>query len=58
VSAFNETRVDPGYFFSLIILLKARLVAVSKLKPASDILATYEKAGQRNFGENYVRRRN
>lgn len=33
---------------------KARLVAVSKLKPASDILAAYEKAGHRNFGENYV----
>ncbi|KAF9101512.1 hypothetical protein BGX29_005524 [Mortierella sp. GBA35] len=32
----------------------ARLVAVSKLKPASDILAAYEKAGHRNFGENYV----
>ncbi|KAF9912939.1 hypothetical protein EC991_007553 [Linnemannia zychae] len=33
---------------------KARLVAVSKLKPASDIFAAYEKAGQRHFGENYV----
>ncbi|KAF9544695.1 hypothetical protein EC957_011802 [Mortierella hygrophila] len=32
----------------------ARLVAVSKLKPASDILAAYEKSGHRNFGENYV----
>ncbi|KAG0215088.1 hypothetical protein BGX28_000793 [Mortierella sp. GBA30] len=31
----------------------ARLVAVSKYKPASDILAAYEKAGQRHFGENY-----
>ena len=29
------------------------LVAVSKRKPASDILAAYE-AGQRDFGENYV----
>jgi hypothetical protein len=29
------------------------LVAVSKVKPASDILAAYE-AGQRHFGENYV----
>ncbi|TDL25522.1 hypothetical protein BD410DRAFT_813305 [Rickenella mellea] len=29
------------------------LVAVSKLKPVSDILACYE-AGQRDFGENYV----
>ena len=29
------------------------LVAVSKLKPASDILASY-KAGQLDFGENYV----
>ena len=29
------------------------LVAVSKIKPVSDILALYE-AGQRDFGENYV----
>ena len=29
------------------------LLAVSKVKPASDILAAYE-AGQRHFGENYV----
>lgn len=29
------------------------LVAVSKYKPASDILVCYE-AGQRDFGENYV----
>ena len=29
------------------------LVAVSKYKPASDILACYEE-GQRDFGENYV----
>lgn len=29
------------------------LVAVSKYKPASDILACYE-SGQRDFGENYV----
>ena len=31
----------------------ATLVAVSKLKPASDILACY-KEGQKDFGENYV----
>ncbi|KDQ52680.1 hypothetical protein JAAARDRAFT_138393 [Jaapia argillacea MUCL 33604] len=31
----------------------ATLVAVSKYKPAGDILACYE-AGQRDFGENYV----
>lgn len=31
----------------------ARLVAVSKIKPASDIMALYN-AGQRIFGENYV----
>ena len=31
----------------------ATLVAVSKLKPASDVLACYED-GQRDFGENYV----
>ena len=29
------------------------LVAVSKLKPASDIMGCYE-AGHRDFGENYV----
>jgi pyridoxal phosphate enzyme (YggS family) len=32
---------------------KVCLVAVSKLKPESDILALYQ-AGQRDFGENYV----
>lgn len=30
-----------------------RLVPISKLKPASDILALYED-GQRHFGENYI----
>ncbi|KAG4427900.1 hypothetical protein IFR05_016618, partial [Cadophora sp. M221] len=30
-----------------------RLVAVSKLKPASDILALYQE-GHRHFGENYA----
>ena len=30
------------------------LVAVSKYKPASDVLACFEHAGQREFGENYV----
>ncbi|KAG0341192.1 hypothetical protein BG000_009919 [Podila horticola] len=33
---------------------KVQLVAVSKYKPASDILAAYEKAGHRHFGENYL----
>ena len=32
---------------------KPTLVAVSKYKPASDVLACYEE-GQRDFGENYV----
>ena len=32
---------------------QSRLLAVSKTKPMSDILAAYE-AGQRHFGENYV----
>ncbi|CDS12723.1 hypothetical protein LRAMOSA04908 [Lichtheimia ramosa] len=32
---------------------EARLVAVSKYKPAQDLLYAYE-AGQRHFGENYV----
>lgn len=31
-----------------------RLVAVSKLKPIEDIIELYN-AGQRNFGENYVK---
>ncbi|KAK9241423.1 hypothetical protein V1525DRAFT_335175 [Lipomyces kononenkoae] len=31
-----------------------RLVAVSKVKPASDIQILYEHAGHRHFGENYV----
>ena len=31
----------------------ATLVAVSKIKPASDILACYED-GHKDFGENYV----
>jgi uncharacterized pyridoxal phosphate-containing UPF0001 family protein len=29
-------------------------VAVSKLKPASDILALYQEAKQEHFGENYA----
>lgn len=29
-------------------------MAVSKLKPASDILTLYQEAGQRHFGENYA----
>ncbi|PCI65805.1 MAG: YggS family pyridoxal phosphate-dependent enzyme [Piscirickettsiaceae bacterium] len=33
--------------------LPARLLAVSKTKPASDIYALY-RAGQRDFGENYL----
>lgn len=32
---------------------KARLVAISKIKPASDIKALYD-AGHRHFGENYI----
>jgi hypothetical protein len=32
---------------------KARLVPISKLKPASDIQALYD-AGYRTFGENYI----
>ncbi|TGZ76229.1 hypothetical protein EX30DRAFT_345052 [Ascodesmis nigricans] len=33
---------------------QVRLVAVSKYKPASDILALYNETGHRHFGENYV----
>lgn len=32
---------------------KARLVPISKIKPASDIKALYD-AGYRHFGENYI----
>jgi pyridoxal phosphate enzyme (YggS family) len=32
----------------------ATLVAVSKYKPAEDIMAAYEGANQKHFGENYV----
>ena len=32
---------------------KARLVPISKLKPASDVQALYD-AGYRHFGENYI----
>ena len=35
------------------LTISPTLVAVSKLKPASDILASH-KAGQLDFGENYV----
>lgn len=31
-----------------------RLLAVSKLHPPSDLMAVYERTGQRHFGENYV----
>ncbi len=37
----------------ILLLLQPRLVAVSKLKPASDIQALYD-AGYRHFGENYI----
>ncbi|KAH9464631.1 hypothetical protein Pst134EB_004153 [Puccinia striiformis f. sp. tritici] len=33
---------------------EVRLVAVSKLKPASDILTLYQTTGHLHFGENYV----
>jgi uncharacterized pyridoxal phosphate-containing UPF0001 family protein len=33
---------------------QVRLVAVSKLKPASDILALYQESKQLHFGENYA----
>lgn len=38
---------------SSLLQISPTLVAVSKLKPASDILACYN-AGQLDFGENYV----
>ncbi len=48
--------VNKEAYQSLITELKSRhvkLVAVSKTKPAEDILALYE-SGQRDFAENYV----
>lgn len=45
-SAFRELQ-------NFLSLKKVTLVAVSKTKPVSDILALYE-LGQRDFGENYV----
>jgi hypothetical protein len=48
---------SPSPFFRrslLIMVTKVRLVAVSKLKPASDILALYNETKQRDFGENYA----
>jgi uncharacterized pyridoxal phosphate-containing UPF0001 family protein len=38
----------------MLILPQVRLVAVSKLKPASDILGVYEVGNHRHFGENYA----
>ncbi|KAE8443135.1 hypothetical protein EG329_002304 [Mollisiaceae sp. DMI_Dod_QoI] len=62
-----EMKIDPSRASALTTALKSvqqrvaaaakgrnvRVVAVSKLKPASDILALYQ-AGQRHFGENYA----
>ena len=48
--------VDTALFHRLqqeVAAKGATLVAVSKTKPVSDIMALYE-AGQRDFGENYV----
>ena len=35
-------------------ILQVRLVAVSKLKPASDILAIHQELKHEHFGENYA----
>lgn len=40
-------------YFQDVTTAKPRLVAVSKTKPAEDVVEAYE-AGQRHFGENYV----
>lgn len=48
--------VNSSVYQSLSVALSAKevqLVAVSKIKPASDIQALYD-LGQRDFGENYV----
>jgi pyridoxal phosphate enzyme (YggS family) len=46
ISAYKEIK-------QIVSQYNASLVAVSKIKPVSDILALYEN-GQRDFGENYV----
>lgn len=43
----------PMLFFQDLPHIAPRLIAVSKIKPASLIVKAYE-AGQRDFGENYV----
>ncbi|KAK0125692.1 hypothetical protein ONS95_000305 [Cadophora gregata] len=66
-TAETNMKIDPARAKSLVEALQSvqsritkasngrnvRLVAVSKLKPASDIQALYQ-AGQRHFGENYA----
>ncbi|KAJ1896511.1 hypothetical protein LPJ66_003944 [Kickxella alabastrina] len=49
----NLEEIRDAVLASRSLNVVARLVAVSKYKPASDIVAAYE-AGQRHFGENYV----
>ncbi|KAJ1933956.1 hypothetical protein GGF37_006549, partial [Kickxella alabastrina] len=48
----NLEEIRDAVLASRSLNVVARLVAVSKYKPASDIVAAY-KAGQRHFGENY-----
>ena len=49
----NQLHTDPRTQSPSYIIIQPRLVAVSKTKPPSDILALYN-AGHRCFGENYI----
>lgn len=53
ISAASQLRSFPSPPTSPTGSRKPQLVAVSKYKPAADVLVCYEH-GQRNFGENYV----
>ncbi len=45
--------MSKNFLLNISLRLQTRLVAVSKLKPASDIKALYD-LGYRHFGENYI----
>ena len=47
-------RVRAAYSSVLPSQAPSALIAVSKYKPASDILACFESGNQLDFGENYV----
>lgn len=41
------------FFLQVVGFNAPRLVAVTKTKPASDVILAYDE-GQRHFGENYI----